>query len=33
VLEIAGSALDDDPSGYCKEFVGLVQKAQSLSPR
>jgi Ca-activated chloride channel homolog len=33
VLEIAGSALDDDPSGYRKEFVGLVQKAQSLSPR
>ena len=33
VLEIAGSALGDDPSGYRKEFVGLVKKAQALSPR
>lgn len=32
VLEIAGSALDDDPSGYRKEFVTLVKKAQELPP-
>ncbi len=31
VLEIAGSALADDPSGYRKEFVGLVKKAQALA--
>ena len=33
VLEIAGSALSDDPSGYRKEFVGLVKKAQELARR
>ncbi len=33
VLEIAGSALGDDPSGYRKEFVGLVKKAQELAGR
>ena len=32
VLEIARSALDDDPSGYRKEFVGLVEKAQRVQP-
>lgn len=32
VLEIARSALADDPSGYRKEFVGLVEKAQTLAP-
>ncbi len=32
-LEIAGSALDDDPSGYRHEFLGLVEKAQRLAPR
>jgi Ca-activated chloride channel family protein len=31
VLEIARSALDDDPSGYRKEFAGLVEKAQQLA--
>lgn len=31
VLEIARSALSDDPSGYRREFVGLVRKAQSLA--
>jgi Ca-activated chloride channel family protein len=31
VLEIAGSSLGDDPSGYRSEFVGLVRKAQSLA--
>lgn len=33
VLEVARSALGDDPSGYRKEFVGLVEKAQSLAGR
>jgi Ca-activated chloride channel family protein len=31
VLEIAGSALADDPSGYRREFTGLVRKAESLA--
>ncbi|GAC1463748.1 MAG: hypothetical protein NVSMB9_01570 [Isosphaeraceae bacterium] len=31
VLEIAGSALGDDPSGYRAEFVSLVRKAQTLA--
>lgn len=31
VLEIAGSAIGDDPGGYRTEFLGLVKKAQSLS--
>ena len=31
VLEIAGSSLSDDPSGYRKEFVGLVTKARQLA--
>ena len=33
VLEIAGSALSDDPSGYRKEFVELVRKAQELAAK
>jgi len=33
VVEIAGSALADDPSGYRKEFVSLVRRAQAISPR
>ena len=30
VLEIAEATLSDDPSGYRKEFIGLVRKAQAL---
>ena len=30
VVEIAASSFDDDPSGYRKEFVGLVKKAEKL---
>ena len=30
VLELAGSSLGDDPSGYRKEFLDLVRKAQAL---
>ena len=30
VLEIAGQTLSDDRSGYRKEFVGLVRKAQEI---
>ena len=33
VVEIASSSLGDDPSGYRKEFLGLVKKAQQLSAR
>jgi Ca-activated chloride channel family protein len=33
VLEIAQPALADDPSGYRREFVELVRKAQALAPR
>jgi len=33
VLELAQPALADDPSGYRREFVDLVRKAQSLTPR
>ncbi len=33
VQEIAASARADDPSGYRKEFVELVKKAQTLAPR
>ncbi len=31
LLEIAQPALDEDPSGYRKEFVDLVRKAQALA--
>jgi Ca-activated chloride channel homolog len=31
VLEIAGSALADDPSGYRREFTGLVKKAETFA--
>ncbi len=31
LLEIAQPALDKDPSGYRKEFVDLVRKAQALA--
>jgi Ca-activated chloride channel family protein len=30
VLEIAGQTLNDDPSGYRKEFVDLVRKARDI---
>ncbi len=30
VLELAGSSIGPDPSGYRKEFLGLVRKAQTL---
>jgi Ca-activated chloride channel family protein len=33
VLEIAQPTLADDPSGYRREFVGLVKKAQTAAPR
>ncbi|ODT98236.1 MAG: hypothetical protein ABS79_06240 [Planctomycetes bacterium SCN 63-9] len=33
VAEIAASTLSHDPSGYRKEFIELVKKAQSLPPR
>jgi Ca-activated chloride channel family protein len=33
VLELAGPSLADDPSGYRREFVDLVRKAQSMPPR
>jgi Ca-activated chloride channel family protein len=33
VLELAGPTLADDPSGYRREFVELVRKAQSAPPR
>ena len=32
VVELATPSLAHDPSGYRKEFVGLVQKAQQLAP-
>jgi Ca-activated chloride channel family protein len=31
VLELAGSSLGSDPSGYRKEFLDLARKAQSLA--
>jgi Ca-activated chloride channel family protein len=31
VLELAQPTLADDPSGYRREFVELVRKAQSLA--
>jgi Ca-activated chloride channel family protein len=33
VLELAGSSLGSDVSGYRKEFLELVRKAQALAPR
>ena len=33
VLEIGGQTLSDDRSGYRKEFVGLVRKAQEIKAR
>jgi len=33
VLELAGPTLADDPSGYRREFVDLVRKAQAATPR
>ncbi|MFI5386986.1 MAG: YfbK domain-containing protein, partial [Fimbriimonadales bacterium] len=33
VLELAGPTLTDDPSGYRREFVDLVRKAQAAAPR
>jgi Ca-activated chloride channel family protein len=33
VLELAGSSLGSDVSGYRKEFLELVHKAESLAPR
>jgi Ca-activated chloride channel family protein len=33
VAEIAGGAIDADPSGYRAEFVDLVRKAQALSAK
>ncbi len=33
LLEMAQATQSNDPSGYRREFVGLVQKAQELAPR
>ena len=33
VLELASPTLAHDPSGYRKEFLGLVQKARDLTPQ
>jgi hypothetical protein len=33
VLEIAGSTLSKDPSGYRQEFVAAVRQAKALSGR
>ena len=33
LVELANGAAGHDPSGYRKEFLELVHKAQSLEPR